>query len=83
MDLFLEQPDIKRTKRIVRRGSPTNDLVLSAYQAANEHVFPKILELYIAPGSLIADITYGKGVFWRNVPDGRYRLKANRSGGRH
>lgn len=77
MDLFLEQSPKTRTKRIVRRGSPTNELVLSAYQAANEHVFPKILDLYVAPGSVIADVTYGKGVFWRNVPAERYRLKAS------
>ena len=76
MDLFLEQPHTKRNKRIVRRGSPTNNLVLSAYQAANEHVFPKILDLYVAPGSLVADITYGKGAFWRNVDADRFRLKA-------
>ena len=76
MDLILEQPRIKRDKRIVRRGSPTNDLVLSAYQASNEHVFPRILDLYVAPGSLVADITYGKGVFWRHVDGGKYRLKA-------
>ena len=77
MDLFLEQSRKPRTKRIVRHGSPTNDLVLSAYQASNERVFPKILDLYVAPGSRIADITYGKGVFWRNVPADRYRLKAS------
>ncbi len=76
MDLILQQSHIKRGKRIVRRGSPTNDLVLSAYQASNEHIFPKILDLFVAPGSLVADITYGKGVFWRHVDDGRYRLKA-------
>lgn len=76
MDLFPEQSRKPRGKRIVRHGEPTTDLILSAYQAANEHVFPKILDLYVAPGSLIADITYGKGVFWRNVAADKYRLKA-------
>ena len=63
-----------RTKRVVRNGAPRNNLVLSAYQAPNEDVFPKILELYVPRGSVVADVTYGKGVFWKNVELGRYRL---------
>ena len=63
-----------RTKRVVRNGSPTNDLVLSAYSAANEDVFPKILDLYVAPGSTVADVTYGKGVFWNRVSPETYNL---------
>ena len=63
-----------QTKRVVRNGVPRNDLVLSAYQASNEDVFPKILELYVPEGSVVADVTYGKGVFWKNVELGRYRL---------
>ena len=58
----------------MRNGAPTNDLVLSAYHTANEHVFPKIFDLYVAPESTIADVTYGKGVFWRNVAPDNYRL---------
>ena len=55
-------------------GVATNDLVFSAYTATNDEIFPGILSLYVAPGSIIADVTYGKGVFWRNVPAGSYRL---------
>lgn len=63
-----------QTKRVVRNGVPRNDLVLSAYQAPNEDVFPKILDLYVPDGSVVADITYGKGVFWKNVEHGKYQL---------
>ena len=28
------------------------------------------------PGSIVAEVTYGKGVFWRNVPTFRYHLLA-------
>lgn len=63
-------------RRVVRNGAPTNDLVLSAHIDGNESVFPKILDLYVQPGSVVADVTYGKGVFWRNIPAGRYRLLA-------
>lgn len=63
-----------RAKRVVRNGSPSNDLVLSAYSAANEDVFPKILHLYVSPGSTVADVTYGKGVFWNRVSPETYNL---------
>ena len=62
------------TRRRVRNGRPTNDLVHSAYAETNERVFPRILSLYVAPHSTVADVTYGKGVFWRNVPEDTYRL---------
>ena len=60
-------------KRRVRIGEPTNDLVLSAYVGGNEDVLPQILDpyVYVAPQSVIADVTYGEGVFWRNAPQGR------------
>src|SRR5262249_43022943 len=40
-------------------------------------IFPHVLSLYVAPGSLVADITFGKGVFWKNVPEGKFRLLAS------
>ena len=61
-------------KRTVNNGEPSTDLVLSAYEGSNESLFPKILELYVPPGSTVADITYGKGVFWKKIPIDRYRL---------
>ncbi len=63
-------------KRIVRNGAATNELVLSAFVESNEHVFPRIMNLYVKPGSIVADVTYGKGVFWRNVPVERYEVLA-------
>ena len=65
-----------RPKRRVVNGAPSNNLTLSAHIGSNETLFPKILKMYAAEGSRIADITYGKGVFWRNVPEGRYELLA-------
>lgn len=53
-----------------------NDLVLSAYADGNDRTFPRILSLYVAPGSTVADVTFGKGVFWRNVPPDLYELLA-------
>ena len=65
-----------RQRRVVRNGAATNDLVLSAYVGGNEALLPRILDLYVAPGSTVADVTYGKGVFWRNIPTGLYDLLA-------
>ncbi len=65
-----------RQRRVVRNGTATNDLVFSAYVDGNEALLPRILDLYVAPGSTVADVTYGKGVFWRNVPEDLYNLLA-------
>ena len=63
-------------KRQVRNGVPTNNLILSAYADGNDRTFPRILSLYVAPGSIVADVTFGKGVFWRHVPKGQFVLLA-------
>ncbi len=55
-------------------GKATNELIFSAYQGMNAEVFPSVLSLYVPPGSKIADITYGKGVFWKNVRLEQYEL---------
>lgn len=55
-------------------GVATNDLVFSAVTATSDVVFPDILSLYVALGSVIADVTYGRGVFWRRVPEGVFRV---------
>ena len=75
----LGQPNLDSVQvgpvRKVQRGMPSNDLVLTAYSDGNDKLFPRILDLYVKPQSVVADVTFGKGVFWRNVPDGRYDLR--------
>jgi hypothetical protein len=66
----------ERTKRKSPDGKATNDLVFSAYQDTNDNIFPQILKLYVKPGSNIADVTYGKGVFWKKVDPAAYELMA-------
>ena len=63
-------------RRTVDHGKPTNDLVRSAFSDGNDRVFPQILGLYVKPGSIVADVTYGKGVFWRRIPADEYDLRA-------
>jgi len=63
-----------KSKRKSPAGVATNDLVFSAYAGTNDQVFPFIVSLYVPRGSRVADVTYGKGVFWRNVPESEYDL---------
>ena len=53
------------------------ELILSAYVARNSEVFPKVLDLHVEDGATIADVTYGKGVFWKEVDTGNYELYAS------
>ncbi|WHZ28061.1 MAG: hypothetical protein OJF51_002859 [Nitrospira sp.] len=64
----------ERPKRKSPNGVSTNSLIFSSYCGTNDEVFPNILALYVLPGSTIADVTYGKGVFWKRVPKNLYRL---------
>ncbi len=66
----------KKTNR-VNNGIATNDLIHSAYQDFNDAVFPNILALYVPDGSRIADVTYGKGVFWKKVNKSKYEFFAS------
>jgi hypothetical protein len=63
----------KKTGRI-NTGIATNDLIYTSYTEDNSAVFPKILEIYAKVNDKIADITYGKGVFWKEVNIGKYEV---------
>jgi tRNA G10 N-methylase Trm11 len=63
-----------KEKRKSPEGIATNDLIFSAHIGSNNEVFPRILDLYVSDGAKIADVTYGSGVFWRNVDDKRFDL---------
>lgn len=65
----------KKTSRVAN-GISTNDLIFSAHQGTNDDLFPKVMSLYVPKGSTVADVTYGKGVFWKKVENGDYELKA-------
>ena len=49
---------------------------MTARVGTNADLFPDILRLYVPEGSVIADVTFGKGVFWRKVDTSRYVVKA-------
>lgn len=68
--------NIKSKGKRHQGGVSTTNVVMSAYHGENYLVFPKILALHVPEGSVVADVTYGKGVFWRNVEKSKYVLKA-------
>jgi len=65
-----------KAKRKSPNGVATNDLVFTTHTGSNDELFPQIMSLYVAPGSTVADVTYGKGVFWKQIPASKYVLKA-------
>lgn len=58
-------------------GVATTDVVLSAHVAGNAEVFKQVMDLHVPSGSVVADVTYGKGVFWKSIPEARYKLYAS------
>ena len=62
-----------------RRKSPdgivTSDLICTAHVGTNEELFPHILDLHVPAGAVVADVTYGTGIFWKRVQKGKYKLK--------
>jgi len=58
--------------RRTQGGAATTDVVISATVGGNANVFPDILRLHVPKGAVVADVTYGKGVFWRHVPADDY-----------
>lgn len=73
---LFDPPDGGRTPSGRKRpdGAATSDLVFSAYVGNNADVFPHVLKLHVAAGARIADVTYGKGVFWKKVDTGEYQF---------
>jgi len=49
-------------------------LILSAHVCQNARLFADILRLHVPRGSKVADVTYGKGTFWKEVDPTHYTL---------
>lgn len=63
-----------RKKRKSPQGRATTELVFTAYTSDNSEIFPHVLRLHVPSGAKVADVTFGKGVFWRDIPDDEYQL---------
>jgi hypothetical protein len=64
-------------RKRVQRGVATSDVLVSSHVGTNADLFPKVLALHVPRGSKVADVTYGEGVFWRDVPAGAWELLAS------
>ena len=56
-----------KPRKRVAGGITTSQVVLSAHVGGNADAFPEIVALHIPQGSTVADVTYGRGVFWKNI----------------
>ena len=49
--------------------------ILTAMTGSNADLFPQILQMYVKPHSVIADVTYGTGAFWKNIDPSLYDMR--------
>ena len=59
-----ENPAAKQKAYRIRRR---NGYVASIHRGTNAGLLSKVAKLYLRPGAKVADVTYGKGVFWRGI----------------
>jgi len=52
-------------------------LIRSAHVGVNADLFASIARLYIRPGSKVADVTFGRGSFWRAIDLAKIELHAS------
>jgi hypothetical protein len=67
---------VSASKR-VQKGESTSDLVMSAHVGDNSDLFANLMTLHVKPGSKVADVTFGRGVFWKKIASGSYELYAS------
>jgi hypothetical protein len=67
---------VSASKR-VQKGESTSDLVMSAHVGDNSDLFANLMTLHVKPGSKVADVTFGRGVFWKKITPGSYELHAS------
>ena len=69
-------PAENRGGRRVQGGIATSDVTLSAHVGGNADVFAQVMSLHVPEGAIVADVTWGKGVFWQKVREGTYDVRA-------
>jgi DNA modification methylase len=74
LGLFDDALETVPRKKRVQGGIATSDVVMSASVSGNADVFSQILALHVPEGARIADVTFGNGVFWKNVDGSKYEL---------
>jgi hypothetical protein len=52
-----------------------SDFILSALQGSNADLIVQVASLYLNPGMVVADVTYGTGAFWKQVDTEQYDFR--------
>jgi hypothetical protein len=60
-----------------QRGASTSAVIRSARVGVNAELFADAMRLHVKPGHKVADVTFGRGVFWKNIEPGTYELHAS------
>jgi len=63
--------------RRTQGGIATSDVLCSAHIGENSHLFSQVMDLHVPRGAVVADVTYGKGVFWKRIDPSAYTLHAS------
>jgi hypothetical protein len=74
LGLFADPSRVEGQGRKRPDGIATTNVTLSASVGDNAPVFRDILRLFVPGGSTIADVTWGKGAFWKYVPEHLYKV---------
>ena len=74
--VFSDELPVETKKKRVQGGQASSDLIVSSHLSGNSEVFSQVLALHVPKGSTVADVTWGKGVFWSKVPTDFYDVKA-------
>lgn len=62
--------------RTVDEGRPSDGVGHISWADNNSTAFARLVDLYLRPGMTVADPTFGKGVFWKEVDVGQFDLLA-------
>lgn len=74
---LVEETSPSDRRKRVAGGISTSNVTLSAHISDNSTVFAQIMQLHVPVGATVADVTFGKGVFWKDVQAGAYNLLAS------
>ena len=64
-------------KRAQKRYRAKSARLRTVHRGQNRNLIEGVCALYLPPGAIVADVTYGKGNFWRNVDTSRFTLLAS------
>lgn len=68
--------ETKRQDGLTPAPAPKINYVLTAQVGTNADLISDVARLYIRPGDVVTDVTYGKGVFWQKVDTSQFTLHA-------